>query len=215
MNQKFSPDEFNSIYLQLINKNKCCLACNSPDLKSGYEYHKSKLLKKIVCSKCGWNFTFFPSQPKDKQPILCNDQFPIIFLLVEDNPDDLGYIFRDLNKSQLNIFLQWLETGEEAMDYLQGIGPYKNRKSYPLPDVIISDNNLPSLSGIELLEWVKQQENFKHIPFLIMSHSSLEIDVKQATQLGATYYTKSTSIDDYISILKNLCALVTNGFSTI
>ncbi|MFL9458372.1 response regulator [Tolypothrix bouteillei VB521301_2] len=127
-----------------------------------------------------------------------------IFLLVEDNSDDIAYILRAIHKSELNIFIQWVETGEEAIDYLLGIGKYVNRKAYPLPSAIISDNNLSGITGIELLECIRKQQNLKNIPFTLMSHSILDIDINQVTYLGATYYAKGISIDEYIKILSIL-----------
>lgn len=52
-------------------------------------------------------------------------------------------------------------TGLEALDVLQ--------KSATLPELIISDLNMPRLDGIGLLEAVRQDPRWKQIPFVIMS----------------------------------------------
>lgn len=52
-------------------------------------------------------------------------------------------------------------TGLEALDVLQ--------KAVTLPELIISDLNMPRLDGIGLLEAVRQHPTWKDIPFVIMS----------------------------------------------
>jgi CheY-like chemotaxis protein len=209
MTEQYSFDEQNH-YLSLINQNKRCLACKSIEILTVYEHREHKRLTKFFCTKCDWSFTYLPSQRKDAYLMSSRFELPIVCLLVEDNSVDLGYIFRAISKAKLNLLIQWVENGIEAMYYLIGFGQYANRKCYPLPDAIVSDNNLPDMSGTELLQWVRQQENVKDIPFLIVGHSNLETDIKETTDLGATYYAKSTFIDDYILMLKNLYAIVTN-----
>ncbi|KAF3886667.1 MULTISPECIES: response regulator [Nostocales] len=133
---------------------------------------------------------------------MTNIELPVLFLLVEDNTNNLALIFRAIAKAKLNIMIQYVESAEKAIDYLLGIGQYDNRKRYPLPDAILLDKNSSVMDEIKLLKWLKKQPSLKDIPFLIMSHSDLIQSRETATSLGATYITKSTSVEDYISILK-------------
>lgn len=52
-------------------------------------------------------------------------------------------------------------TGLEALDVLQ--------KADALPELIISDLNMPRMDGIGLLEAIRQHPTWKNIPFVIMS----------------------------------------------
>ncbi|OHB17466.1 MAG: hypothetical protein A2749_01565 [Parcubacteria group bacterium RIFCSPHIGHO2_01_FULL_45_26] len=69
--------------------------------------------------------------------------------------------------------------GTEALEYLG-----KNGK----PDIIILDLILPGMSGFEILEKVKQDENLKNIPVIILSNLGQEEDIEKAKKLGAADY---------------------------
>lgn len=96
---------------------------------------------------------------------MTNIELPVLFLLVEDNTNNLALIFRAIAKAKLNIMIQYVESAEKAIDYLLGIGQYDNRKRYPLPDAILLDKNSSVMDEIKLLKWLKKQPSLKDIPF--------------------------------------------------
>lgn len=59
-----------------------------------------------------------------------------------------------------------------------------------LPDLIISDINMPNMSGIEFLDYIKKNELFKSIPFVILSSEDSTSQKIALLEKGA---------DDYIS----------------
>jgi CheY-like chemotaxis protein len=56
------------------------------------------------------------------------------------------------------------------------------------PDLILLDMLMPKMTGIETLEVLKQDEQTRNIPVVILSNSSIEADVQKASALGAIGY---------------------------
>ena len=53
--------------------------------------------------------------------------------------------------------LQVVANGEQAIGYLKGDGPYADRSSYPLPELVMLDLQMPRVSGLEVLKWIREQ----------------------------------------------------------
>jgi two-component system chemotaxis response regulator CheY len=56
------------------------------------------------------------------------------------------------------------------------------------PDLVITDINMPDINGLEVVRFVKQHENFKHIPVIIVTTEGREVDRQRALNLGADRY---------------------------
>jgi two-component system response regulator len=76
------------------------------------------------------------------------------------------------------------------------------------PTLIISDLKMPQMNGLELLAWIRQQDDLNKIPFVMLSSSNLEQDVTAAEQLGvADYQVKPLELGKFIGMIKALDAL--------
>ena len=115
---------------------------------------------------------------------------PKTFLLVEDDPNDALLVELEFKKEAPEIQLHWVNDGHEAMDYLEGRPPFTDRRTHPLPDVIILDLKMPRIDGFDFLEWLHTSSpaNFKLIPVIVMSSSNVQEDIKRAYELGANSY---------------------------
>lgn len=56
------------------------------------------------------------------------------------------------------------------------------------PDLVITDINMPDINGLEVVRFVKQHENFKHIPVIVVTTEGREVDRQRALNLGADRY---------------------------
>jgi CheY-like chemotaxis protein len=111
-------------------------------------------------------------------------------LLVEDDLNDIFLVKRAFKIAQIPTPLQVVTDGLEAIAYLKGESKYADRKSHPLPHLIVMDISMPRKSGFEVLEWVKQNPNrpLRRIPIVIVSSSDNPNDVNRAYELGANAY---------------------------
>ena len=123
-------------------------------------------------------------------------------LLVEDSPGDVRLTqeaFRDANRS---IHLHVAGDGVEAMAFLRREGVYRD---VPRPDLILLDLNLPKMDGRQVLAYIKEDDNLKTIPTVILTTSDAEVDVVKSYQLQANcYLTKPVQLDAFESLVKSI-----------
>lgn len=112
------------------------------------------------------------------------------FLLVEDDPNDVLFVQQAFKQAPACIRLEAVSDGLHAMHYLEGLGEYSDRRTYPLPDVILLDLKMPRVDGFRFLDWLRAKGPREHrlIPVLVMSSSALPQDVERAYALGFNSY---------------------------
>ena len=130
------------------------------------------------------------------------NDMPIQVLLVEDSPGDVRLTqeaFRDANQS---ILLHVASDGVEAMAFLRREGVHAQA---PRPDLILLDLNLPKMDGREVLAHIKEDDNLKTIPTVILTTSDEESDIVKSYQLQANcYLTKPVQLDAFESLVKSI-----------
>lgn len=123
-------------------------------------------------------------------------------LLVEDNEDDAFLMRSALKKASVENPLQIVSDGEEAMDYLRGVGKYEDRQQYPLPIAVFLDLNLPRKNGLEVLAWIRQQPVLKRLAVHVITASSRSADVVASADLTAnSYIIKPSRMEQLIELL--------------
>ncbi len=133
---------------------------------------------------------------------MANRNKPAVILLVEDDPGDQELTRRALLDGEVPHDLYIVEDGEEALDYLFRRGAYAAAGSYPLPDLILLDLNLPKLNGKQVLEQIHGDPKLRRIPVVILTTSQQEKDIQQCYDSGASsYIVKPVAIDDFIRMV--------------
>jgi CheY-like chemotaxis protein len=106
-------------------------------------------------------------------------------LLIEDNEDHVELIRQTLEDKRVANSIVHFEEGEAALAYLKKEGAHAKAST---PGVILLDLNLPGMSGLDLLEKIKDNDNLKTIPVVILTTSSGEADRMTAYQHYANSY---------------------------
>lgn len=126
-------------------------------------------------------------------------------LLVEDDRNDVFLIQRAFRKANLANPIQVMKDGEAAVQYLSGQEPYADRDRYPLPMLMLLDLKLPRRSGLEVLEWLKQQPKLKRLPVVVLTSSREHTDLNRAYDLGAnSYLVKPVAFDSLLNMVQTL-----------
>ncbi|MBE9200135.1 MULTISPECIES: response regulator [unclassified Nodularia (in: cyanobacteria)] len=99
-------------------------------------------------------------------------------LVIEDSDEDFEAFSRIMKKQSVVNPVFRCKDGEEALDFLYRNGSYRDRQKYPRPAIILLDLNLPGTDGREILEQIKQDDNFKHIPVVVFTTSSNPKDIE-------------------------------------
>ena len=113
---------------------------------------------------------------------------PRTILLCEDNEDDVMLFRRALKAARLSNTLQVARDGEIAIDYLTGSGSFVDREEFPLPILVFVDLKMPRLSGFDVVEWMREHQEFDAICIIVLSSSSVDKDVNKAYAAGANGY---------------------------
>ncbi|MDI1484185.1 response regulator [Polyangium sp. y55x31] len=126
-------------------------------------------------------------------------------LVVEDDSTDVLMIRRAFKKAQLVNPLHIVDNGDTAVEYLAGRTPYDDRGAYPLPALILLDLKLPRRSGLEVLEWLRQQPGLKRLPVVVLTSSMESNDVRKAYDLGCnSYLVKPVNFEGLLDAVKAL-----------
>jgi CheY-like chemotaxis protein len=113
-----------------------------------------------------------------------------VILLVEDNPDDEELTRRALRQNNLCNELMVVHDGEQALDYLFGMGSYEGRDTSVLPQVMLLDLGLPKVGGLEVLERVRSDERTRRLPVVILTSSPEEQDRVESYVRGANSFVR-------------------------
>ena len=84
--------------------------------------------------------------------------------------------------------MQVVHTGQQAVNYLAGMGDYGDREVYPLPALVLLDFNLPQVQGLDVLRWVRAQEDFRNIAVVMLSSPDNDADMQHAYFPGANSF---------------------------
>ncbi len=127
---------------------------------------------------------------------------PVEILLVEDNEGDVGLIEEVFEEAKIRNNLHVAEDGEEAILFLRGEGKFSGS---PRPDIILLDLNLPKKDGREVLREIKEDDNLKNIPVVVLTTSRAEKDILRSYDLHANaYVTKPLDFDQLIKVVKSI-----------
>jgi len=97
-------------------------------------------------------------------------------LLIEDDIFIKQMYSNKIEELGINVFS--VSTNEEVKNTL-------NKENI---DLILLDLVLPSISGFDILGWLKKDEKYKSIPVIVLSNLSSQSDINQAFELGAIEY---------------------------
>jgi CheY-like chemotaxis protein len=125
---------------------------------------------------------------RDNRPILLLEDDVVDHILVKR-------AFKDLNiTNRLEIF----PDGEAAILYL-----HDNRNVRPC--IIILDLNMPRLSGIEFLKIIKEDEELRSIPVVVLTTSREDQDKSACFKLGvAGYMIKPIEYRQFVDLIDAL-----------
>lgn len=116
-------------------------------------------------------------------------------LIVDDDADDRDILldsFRQIGVEHVHS----VASADAAISFLQAIADDEN-----LPKLIITDLNMPGISGHELLLALKGMRRYQYIPVIVCSTSSSPREAENCLASGARdYITKPNALTDYVTI---------------
>ena len=87
--------------------------------------------------------------------------------------------------------------GQRAIDF---IARAESDPDAPCPHFLLLDINLPKADGFEVLRRLRNSQRCSKVPVLMISSSDSPTDRSQAAQLGAGYFRKPPSYDEFLKL---------------
>ena len=112
----------------------------------------------------------------------------IRILMADDDADDRLMMKEAMEEFRFGNSIDFVEDGQELMDYLKREGDYTDMADKPLPGLILLDLNMPRKDGRQALEEIKNDRNLRMIPVVILTTSKAEEDVLRSYNLGSNSY---------------------------
>ena len=126
-------------------------------------------------------------------------------LLVEDNRNDVLLTKRTLEKANIANQVDVANDGLEALEYLRGEGEFSGRDTNKHPVVILLDLKMPRMGGLEFLKTIRNSEEFKLLPAVILTSSREEQDIIESYNLGAnSYIQKPVDFNQFVKAVQKL-----------
>ena len=111
-----------------------------------------------------------------------------VILLVEDNADDEALTLRALARNNVGNEVVVARDGEEALEWLFCTGRYASRDPHEAPALVLLDLKLPKVDGLEVLKRLREHDDTKLVPVVILTSSREEQDRLQGYTNGANSY---------------------------
>lgn len=125
-------------------------------------------------------------------------------LIVEDNLKDLDLTLYALEKCRLANEVIVVRDGAEALDYLLCRNDYAERVEGN-PSLVILDLKLPKVDGLQVLAEVRQSEQLRSIPVVMLTSSREEPDLDKAYQSGVNaYVVKPVDFKEFVGAISDL-----------
>lgn len=101
--------------------------------------------------------------------------------IVDDDPDDRQIILDAFLENKYMGDYAFIESGDQLLENLQD-------PSALFPSLIMLDLNMPGIMGLQILQEIRSQKQYSHIPIIILTTSSLHMDRKLAYEYGANCF---------------------------
>lgn len=120
-------------------------------------------------------------------------------LLVEDSINDAELAIRALRRKNVCNKIHHVLDGEEALDFIFSKGKYREEAFPSSLKLILLDIKLPKVDGLEVLKILKEHDQTKLIPVVMLTSSKEEPDIEESYKLGAnSYIVKPVAFDKFV-----------------
>ncbi|MEG4218701.1 response regulator [Microcoleus sp. Pol14C6] len=128
-------------------------------------------------------------------------------LLIANDDEDTRFLMEEaLREIRLAITREFVENGEQVLDYLYRRGQYFDSSNWHQADLILLDLNMPRLDGRETLTSIRADPHLQQIPVVMLTTSHRRGDILLCYRLGAnSFISKPVTFEGLLEVMKALC----------
>lgn len=125
-------------------------------------------------------------------------------LVIEDARDHALLVRVAARRAFPGLDVRVAGDGREGIAYLAGTPPFQDRRSHPLPDLIILDLLMPEIDGFAVLEWMNENR-VGNIPVVVLTSSENPEHESRSIDLGAkAFYRKPSDLDSLDTVVRTI-----------
>lgn len=123
-------------------------------------------------------------------------------LCVDDDVDDQLIVSETIQEIDDSIEVATALNGQEALEFLD-----QAKSSGDLPCLIIMDINMPLIDGKQALVEIKKDKTLDHVPVVMFTTSSSQLDMAFCEKYGVEFITKPINMQDFRNTIQKLLSL--------
>lgn len=138
-----------------------------------------------------------------------SDQLPVTIVMVEDDEGHARLIEKNIRRAGVNNRIKPFATGGAALDFLLGSDNSGNHhKGEAL--LILLDLNLPDMSGVDILQAIKQSSGLRMAPVVVLTTTDDRREIQRCYDLGCNVYiTKPVDYEQFAQAIRQLGLFLT------
>ena len=122
----------------------------------------------------------------------------MVILNVDDDAEDRAIFADAMKEISPSITCLTANNGIDAQSL------WRSDPSFPQLDFIFLDINMPKMNGMELLEVIREDTRFNHVPVYMLSTTCNEAEISRINSLGAIYIEKQGKFTDIVAGLSSI-----------
>lgn len=132
----------------------------------------------------------------------------ITILIVEDDPGHSRLIEKNLRRGGLENPILTFENGQLALNYLKAEDKFKDR-SLNQCILMLVDLNMPVMNGVELLRTIKQDDQLREVPVIMLTSTDDQREIDECYSLGCNLYVpKPVEFGRFSEAVRNLGMMI-------
>lgn len=126
----------------------------------------------------------------------------VTIVMVEDDEGHARLIEKNIRRAGVTNEIVAFANGTDALVYLLG---HDRSETHGRQLLLLLDLNLPDMSGVEILDKVKNNSHTKRMPVVVLTTTDDEREIQRCYDLGANVYiTKPVNYDGFANAIRQL-----------
>jgi CheY-like chemotaxis protein len=128
----------------------------------------------------------------------------VLIVIAEDDEGHAALIKKNLKRAGILNEIVHFKDGQDTLDYLfrRGEGPHWESGT---AIILLLDIRMPKVDGVEVLRQVKQNEELRKIPVIMITTTEDPREVEKCHAIGCSnYVTKPVDYDKFVKAVRQL-----------
>lgn len=123
-------------------------------------------------------------------------------IIIDDDLDDQVLMKQAFESANTTANVEFVTRSDDALHLLEGYGKAE------MPDIIVSDYNMPMMNGEEFLKRLALMEQYANVPRVIVSTAASPSIIESCIANGASkYLLKPSDFEDLVKLAHSIIAL--------